>query len=64
MSALLFLAIAVVLTVIGVSVLWLLNRKPTSVDSSISAFQKEMQALSPEARSRAAREQRDRAGGR
>ena len=52
MNPLLFLALALVLTVSGVAVLWLRNRKPTSFGSSISAFQREMQALSPESRSR------------
>ncbi len=61
MNALLFLAIAAVLATVGVSVLWFFNRKPTSIDSSISAFQKEMHALSPEARARA-RERREQAG--
>jgi hypothetical protein len=63
-NALLFLAIAAVLATVGVSVLWLFNRKPTSIDSSISAFQKEMHALSPEAKARAARDRREQSGGR
>ena len=52
------------LATVGVSVLWLFNRKPTSIDSSISAFQKEMHALSPEAKARAARDRREQSGGR
>ena len=63
-NALLFLAIAAVLATVGVTVLWSFNRKPTSIDSSIRAVQKEMHALSPEARARAAHDRHEQTGGR
>jgi hypothetical protein len=58
MNPLLFLALAAVLAVSGVAILWLRTRKPSSFGSSISAFQREMQALSPESRSRREHERR------
>jgi hypothetical protein len=47
MTALAFLAIAVLLSVGGSVILWLRHRSPTSVSSGIDAFQKEMNALRP-----------------
>lgn len=47
MSALLFLFIAVVLSVVGAFVLWLQHRSPNNMDSGIDAFQREMEALAP-----------------
>ena len=47
MSALFFLAIVVVIVVVGGLVLWATNRQPNSTESSISSFQREMDALSP-----------------
>ncbi len=47
MSALYFLAIVVVIVVVGGLVLWAANRQPNSTESSISSFQREMDALSP-----------------
>ncbi len=47
MSAVLFLFIAVVLSAVGVFVLWLQHRSPNTTDSGIDAFQREMDALAP-----------------
>jgi hypothetical protein len=47
MTAVAFLAIAVLLSVGGSLVLWLRHRSPTSVSSGIDAFQREMNALRP-----------------
>ncbi len=48
MSALLFLGIAFVLSMIGFLVLWIKNRPPKSVDAHIRAFARELEALAPE----------------
>jgi len=48
MSALLFLGIALVLSLAGFLVLWLRNRPPRSVDAHIRAFARELEALAPE----------------
>lgn len=50
MTALYFLAIVVVIVAVGGLVLWLTNRQPNSTESSISSFQREMDALSPKDR--------------
>lgn len=50
MSALWFLAIVVVVVVVGGVVLWLGNRSPSSTESSIDSFRREMEALSPKGR--------------
>ena len=55
MSALVFLLIALAISIVGSVVLWLRHRKPSSLEHTIQAFSREMQALSPEARSRAQR---------
>ena len=55
MSALVFLLIALAISIVGSVVLWLRHRKPSSLEHTIDAFSREMQALSPEARSRAQR---------
>ncbi|MGH9112411.1 MAG: hypothetical protein ACRDZN_08970 [Acidimicrobiales bacterium] len=47
MGAVAFLLIAVVISVVGVTVLYLRNRPSTSLDSSIDTFRREMQALAP-----------------
>ncbi len=62
MNALLFLGLAALLIVSGVAVLWLRTRKPSSFGSSITDFQKEMQALSPDSRSRREHERRQSGG--
>jgi hypothetical protein len=43
-----FLLFAVVASVIGISVVLLRNRRPTSMDHSISEFEKGLRALAPE----------------
>ena len=48
MSNLVFLLIALVLSVVGVFALWVRNRAPSSPHSSIDEFHEKMQALAPE----------------
>lgn len=50
MTALLFLAIVVVIVAVGGLVLWLTSRNPSSTESSIDSFRREMDALSPKDR--------------
>ena len=50
MTGLVFLSVALVLSLVGSAVLYLRHRKPRSLDHGISSFQREMQALSPDAR--------------
>lgn len=57
MSALWFLGIIVVVVAVGGLVLWLTSRSPSSTESSIDSFRREMEALSP-------KEQDDRRAGR
>ena len=45
MTAILFLLIAVVISAVGMLVVWLRNRNPTRWDSGINDFAKEMEAL-------------------
>ncbi len=47
MSALIFLALALVVSVVGCGVLWWQHRTPNTVDSGIEAFRREMDALAP-----------------
>lgn len=47
MSAVVFLLIAVVVSLIGGLYLWYKHRSPTTLDSGIKAFQREMEALKP-----------------
>jgi hypothetical protein len=47
-SNLAYLFIAVVLSAVGVLVLWLRNRSTTSTTSSIDEFHDKMRALAPE----------------
>jgi hypothetical protein len=47
MSALAFLLVALLLSGIGSAVLVLRNRRPTSVESGIDEFRREMSALAP-----------------
>ncbi|MEO6987308.1 MAG: hypothetical protein ABI239_01515 [Aquihabitans sp.] len=46
---LLYLLIPALVVGIAASVLWLRNREPTSLESGVESFRREMQALSPEA---------------
>jgi hypothetical protein len=46
-GAVAFLMIAVVISVVGSLVLYLRNRTPSSLESGIDNFRREMQALAP-----------------
>lgn len=48
MGNLVFLGGALVISAVGSIVLWLLHRKPTSMEAGIDAFSRELQALAPE----------------
>jgi hypothetical protein len=58
-SALVFLGVAVLISLVGIGIMALRARQPTSLESGIDAFKREMQALSPE-EERRRREQRRR----
>jgi hypothetical protein len=45
-----FLLIAVIVSAVGVLVLWLRNRDSASVDSGVDEFRREMRALAPNER--------------
>jgi hypothetical protein len=47
MTAVAFLLLAVVIAAVGVTILYLRNRPPTSFDASIDNFRREMEALAP-----------------
>ena len=47
MSALVFLLIVIVVSVVGSLIVWMQHRSPTTLESGIEAFQKEMEALAP-----------------
>jgi hypothetical protein len=47
-SALVFLAVAVVLSIVGCVYLWYKHRAPNTLDSGIEAFRREMEALAPQ----------------
>ena len=47
MAAVAFLLIAVVISAIGLTILYFRNRPPSSLDASIDNFRREMQALAP-----------------
>jgi hypothetical protein len=48
MNAILFLLIAVVISAVGMLIVWLRNRKPSGWDTGITDFAREMDALAPE----------------
>jgi hypothetical protein len=48
MSALVFLGVALLVSLIGIGIMALRARQPTSLESGIDAFKREMNALSPE----------------
>lgn len=50
MSNLLYLGIAIALSVAGILLIWARNRRPTSLESGIEDFQRELRALSPNTR--------------
>ena len=47
MSALVFLLIVLVVSGIGSAILWYQHRSPSTLESGIEAFQREMDALAP-----------------
>jgi hypothetical protein len=47
-SPLVFLGIALGLSLLGALVLWMMNRPPKSVDAHIRAFSRELEALAPD----------------
>jgi hypothetical protein len=47
-SGLVYLGIAVVLSLVGCTVLWLRNRRPRSMEHSIKEFTRELDALAPD----------------
>ncbi len=49
MSSLLFLGIAVVVSLVGGLVLWVRHRQPRSMDAHIRDFARELDALAPDA---------------
>jgi hypothetical protein len=49
-SALVFLGIAAVLSVVGCGILWLRSRQPGSMEAHIEEFARELDALAPGAR--------------
>ena len=48
MNALVFLGIAVVLSLIGCGILWMRSRQPGSMEAHIRDFEKELDALAPD----------------
>lgn len=56
MSNLLYLLVAVLLSAVGCTFLWLRHRKPQNLESGIDEFSRELRALAPD--------QRDDRGGR
>ena len=47
MGALIFLALALVVSAVGCGWLWYQHRQPSAYDSGIEAFRREMEALRP-----------------
>jgi hypothetical protein len=48
MSALVFLGIAAVLSLVGCLILWLRSRQPGSMEAHIRDFERELRALAPD----------------
>lgn len=48
MSNLLYLGIALAVSVVGILALWLRNRRPQSLEAGIEQFQRELRALGPQ----------------
>ena len=48
MNALVFLGIAVILSLIGCGVLWMRSRQPGSMEAHIRDFERELDALAPD----------------
>ena len=47
MNALIFLGIAVVLSLVGCGILWMRSRQPGSMEAHIRDFERELNALAP-----------------
>jgi hypothetical protein len=47
MTQLVFLGVAIVISLVGCSLLWLRHRKPRSMAAHMDAFSRELQALAP-----------------
>ncbi|HEV2766622.1 MAG TPA: hypothetical protein VGV63_02805 [Acidimicrobiales bacterium] len=60
MSGLVFLVVALLLSVVGSVALWLRHREPTSVERSVDDFSREMNALAPHHRPGAERSRPER----
>ena len=50
MSNLLYLGLAILFSIIGATVIYYRNRKPTSLNAGIEEFQRELRALAPDKR--------------
>ena len=50
MSNLLYLGLAIVFSIIGATIIYYRNRKPTSLNAGIEEFQRELRALAPDKR--------------
>ena len=50
MSSLLYLLVAVALSAIGCTLLWLRHRKPRRLEAGIDEFSRELRALAPDDR--------------
>jgi hypothetical protein len=48
MNALVFLGIAVLLSLIGCGILWMRSRQPGSMEAHIRDFERELDALAPD----------------
>ncbi len=49
MKVLWYIAVPIILVTVYCVVMWMRNRKPTSLQSGVEAFRREMRALSPDA---------------
>ncbi len=50
MNALLFLSVAIGISLLGTLIILWRNRRPTGIESGIDEFSREMRALAPESR--------------
>jgi hypothetical protein len=50
MSSLLYLGFAILFSILGGALIYLRNRKPTSLNAGIEEFQRELRALAPDKR--------------
>jgi hypothetical protein len=62
-SNLVYLLIALVLSVAGSLILWFRHRRPTSLESGIDSFSRELKALAPDRRERERERDEGRTGG-